>query len=41
MTNGLSRIQVNKVLLQMTLLPPLSVWIVHWWAGRSATKGSI
>jgi len=23
----------------MTLLPPPKVWIVQWWAGRSATKG--
>ena len=28
-------------LLQMTLLPPLTVWIAQWWAGRSATKGSL
>ena len=26
-------------LLQMTLLPPLTVWIAQWWVGRSATKG--
>ena len=26
-------------LLQMTLLPPLTIWIVQWWVGRSATKG--
>ena len=26
-------------LLQMTLLPPLTVWIARRWAGRSATKG--
>ena len=24
-------------LLQMTLLPPLTVWIAQWGAGRSAT----
>jgi hypothetical protein len=28
-------------LLQMTLLPPLAVWIARWWAGRSATKGPV
>ena len=27
-------------LLQMTLLPPLTLWIAQWWAGRSATKGT-
>jgi uncharacterized membrane protein len=27
-------------LVQMTLLPPLTVWIVQWWAGRSATRGA-
>ena len=26
-------------LLQMTLLPPLTVWIAQWRVGRSATKG--
>jgi hypothetical protein len=28
-------------LLQMTLLPPLTFWIAQWWAGRSATKGTL
>ena len=28
-------------LLQMTTLPPLTVWIAQWWAGRSATKGAL
>ena len=28
-------------LLQMTLLPPLTVWIARRWAGRSATKGTL
>jgi len=28
-------------LLQMILLPPLTFWIARWWAGRSATKGSL
>ena len=28
-------------LLQMTLLPPLTVWIAQWWAGRSETKEAI
>jgi len=27
-------------LLQMTLLPPLTLWIGQWWAGRSPTKGA-
>ena len=27
-------------ILQMTLLPSLSVWIAQWWAGRSAVKGA-
>ncbi|MEW5976356.1 MAG: hypothetical protein AB1898_11195 [Acidobacteriota bacterium] len=27
-------------LLQMTLLPPLTLWIAQWWAGRSPTKGA-
>jgi hypothetical protein len=28
-------------LLQMTLLPPLTVWIARWWAGPSSTKGAL
>jgi hypothetical protein len=28
-------------LLHMTLLPPLTFWIAQWWAGRSATKGTL
>ncbi|WP_340123617.1 hypothetical protein [Methylobacter svalbardensis] len=28
-------------LLQMTLLPPLTIWIVQWWVWRSATKGAL
>jgi hypothetical protein len=28
-------------LLQMTLLPLLTVWIVPWRVGRSATKGAL
>ena len=28
-------------LLQMTLLPPHTFWIAQWWAGRSATKGTL
>jgi len=28
-------------LLQMTLLPPLTFLFARWWAGRSATKGSL
>jgi hypothetical protein len=28
-------------LLQTTLLPPLTVWIVQWWTGHSATKGAL
>ena len=27
-------------LLQMTLLPPLTIWIGQWWAGRGITKSS-
>ncbi len=27
-------------LLQMTLLPPLTIWIGQWWAGRCVTKNS-
>ena len=27
-------------LLQMTLLPPLTIWIGQWWAGRRLTKSS-
>jgi len=26
--------------IQMTLLPPLTVWIVQWWAGLGAMKGT-
>jgi hypothetical protein len=29
------------LLLQMPLLPPLTVWIAQWWAGCSATKGAL
>ncbi len=28
-------------LLQMTLLPPLTFLFARWWAGRSATKGTL
>ena len=28
-------------LLQITLLLPLTVWIVQRWPGRSATKGAL
>ena len=28
-------------LLQMTLLPPLTSLFARWWAGRSATKGTL
>jgi hypothetical protein len=28
-------------LLQMTLPPPLTVWIARWWADHNATKAAV
>jgi hypothetical protein len=39
--NKTDKLLSPDLLLQMTLLPPLTVWIAQEWAGRSATKGAL
>ena len=36
--NKTDKLSSPDLLLQMTLLPPLTVWTVQWWAGRSVQR---